>query len=444
MNESKLSGRRLNLFLALVGMALGWLCWNAGGICRAQTPPANLSPGLQEVVKLTQAHMGDDVIMAYIKNSGAAYPLSANDILYLNSQGVSQPVISALLQSKSAADANPPPSVPPPAAPSADQQYYGPKSGPVSPPQTSYAPASAPPSAPAPATAPAPEVNFNYFHDQLAPYGSWIDMPGYGPCFRPVDASVPGWRPYCDRGHWVYTDDGWFWQSDYPWGEIAFHYGRWHYSLNYGWVWVPAYDYAPAWVCWRHAEGEGYCGWAPLPPAAVFRAGIGLTFNGRVGLDIDFGLNQTYFTFVAYDHFWDHDCRRYVVPRERVAYFYHSSVIVNNYHVEHGRFVVEGLGHERMGALTHHEVRAERVEMRDSRIAHHVEERRVAVERAKIAEHETRLENHGFDRRAPEENYRNAKPGYQESAHGKAPVNGKQYPANANKTNSQNKPAEPK
>ncbi len=303
MNERKLSDRRARLGVVLAIAATGWLCWNACGVCRAQTAPANLSPALQEVVKLTQAHMADDVIVAYIKNSGSSYSLSANDILYLNSQGVSQPVISTLLQAKPAADPSQPSAVPPPVAPPTEQQNFGP--GPTPAPQDS---------APAPTTGSAPEVNFDYFHSQLSPYGSWIDMPGYGQCFRPTDASTPGWRPYCDAGHWVYTDDGWFWQSDYPWGEIAFHYGRWHYSLNYGWMWVPGYDYAPAWVCWRHAEGEGFCGWAPLPPTAVFRGGVGLTFNGRVGLDIDFGLNQTYFTFVAYDHFWDHDFRRFVAP----------------------------------------------------------------------------------------------------------------------------------
>ena len=39
--------------------------------------------------------MSDDIIISYIKNSGAAYSLSVDDILYLNSQGVSQSVIPA-------------------------------------------------------------------------------------------------------------------------------------------------------------------------------------------------------------------------------------------------------------------------------------------------------------------------------------------------------------
>jgi hypothetical protein len=54
-----------------------------------------------------------------------------------------------------------------------------------------------------------------------------MNVPGYGLCWRPaVAATDPYWRPYCDSGYWLYTADGWYWQSDYPWGDIVFHYGR--------------------------------------------------------------------------------------------------------------------------------------------------------------------------------------------------------------------------
>ena len=66
-------------------------------------PTPSLTPQLQEVVKLTQAKMNDDVILNYIKSSNASYDLSAADILYLNTQGVSTPVIAAMLQSKASA-----------------------------------------------------------------------------------------------------------------------------------------------------------------------------------------------------------------------------------------------------------------------------------------------------------------------------------------------------
>jgi hypothetical protein len=393
MKEKKLLNWRKNLgrTFAIAGVAAGLLCGNIGGVCHAQTAPANLSPGLQEVVKLTQAKMADDVVIAYIKNSGGTYSLSANDILYLNNQGVSQPVISALLQAKPAATAAPVPVVP-------DATVSAPQSATVTPPVVPPPGADAypPGAAPAPAPGPGSEVNYDYFHDQLAPYGTWMNMPGYGWVFSPTAAATPGWRPYCNAGHWVYTDDGWFWQSDYPWGEIAFHYGRWLYTVSNGWLWVPGYDYAPAWVCWRHAEGEGYCGWAPLPPGAVYRPGVGLYFNGRAALDIDFGLNSTYFTFVPFDHFWDHDFRHYIAPRDFVARFYRRSVIVNNYHVVGGRFVIEGLGHERIGLLTHHDVHVEHVAMHDDRISHQAFGRRVVEDHGRVSVHGDDRSHGGF------------------------------------------------
>ena len=195
------------------------------------------------------------------------------------------------------------------------------------------------------------------FERSSVPYGVWMEVPGYGLCWRPsVAAADPYWRPYCDQGHWVYTADGWFWQSDYPWGDIAFHYGRWTRDAL-GWVWVPGSDWAPAWVCWRHAEG--YCGWAPLPPGAVFRAGVGLSFNGRLAVDVDFGLGAAMFTFVPYDRFWEHNLHGFLLPHERIGFIFGRSVILNGYRLEHGRFIVEGIGHERIATLTHRDVRVE-------------------------------------------------------------------------------------
>ena len=83
------------------------------------SPPSTqngLSPDLQEVVKLFQAHMGDDIITSYIKSNGKSYKLSADDIIYLNNQGVSKSVISALLHTAIAPTIETPPvnSNPPP------------------------------------------------------------------------------------------------------------------------------------------------------------------------------------------------------------------------------------------------------------------------------------------------------------------------------------------
>ncbi len=320
----------------------------------AQAAPS-LPPGVQDVVKLAKAGLGEEVILAQIRNTGAYYNLSADQLIYLSQQGVTQNEIKALLgPGGTAAPANPAP------APAPGPEATAPVPAPATP---TYAPAPAPgtatyaPAPVAPMAPTVPTVSLGYFQTQLAPYGTWMDVPGYGLCWQPsVAVADPNWRPYCNQGYWTYTADGWFWQSDYPWGNIAFHYGRW-FRNSAGWVWVPAYDWAPAWVCWRQADG--YCGWAPLPPGAVFRAGVGLWYNGHLAVDVDFGLGANMFTFVSYDHFWDHNLHAYLLPPDRVRVVFHHSVVMNGYRLDHGRFVVEGLGHERMAALTHHEVRIE-------------------------------------------------------------------------------------
>lgn len=241
------------------------------------------------------------------------------------------------------------------------------------------------PTAPAPvavaAPVAAPEVpatpTLDYFQAQLTPYGTWENLPGYGLCWQP--AVAPGWRPYYDGGSWTYTDAGWYWQSDYPWGDIAFHYGRWAYTTA-GWVWVPGYDYAPAWVVWRHADEDGYLGWAPLPPGAVLVDG-GWRYNGVVvGADFDFGLGMDFFTFVPCDHFWEHDFRHWIVPHDRVAFFYHRAVIESHFRVDHGVIINVGIGRDRIAVLTHRDVRdihvAEIHAIRHDEEIHHAEIRR--------------------------------------------------------------------
>jgi hypothetical protein len=52
------------------------------------------------------------------------------------------------------------------------------------------------------------------------------------------------------------------WISDEPWAYVAYHHGRWHWSLGVGWFWIPGINYSPAWVAWNHTPG--YYGWAPL------------------------------------------------------------------------------------------------------------------------------------------------------------------------------------
>jgi hypothetical protein len=113
------------------------------------------------------------------------------------------------------------------------------------------------------------------FSPHLAPYGYWVDDPFYGRVWVPHRTVVgAGFRPYVSGGHWALTaDDDWLWVSDYPFGWVTFHYGRWAWlSGGLGWGWVPGYVYSPAWVDFRIGSG-GYVGWGPAPPYSVWRGG---------------------------------------------------------------------------------------------------------------------------------------------------------------------------
>ena len=99
------------------------------------------------------------------------------------------------------------------------------------------------------------------FNAPLAPYGGWVEVRSRR-CWRPSHVEA-GWRPYCN-GEWVWTDCGWYFESDEPWAWACYHYGYWVDDDEYGWIWMPGVEWGPAWVTWR--EGDGYIGWAPMPP----------------------------------------------------------------------------------------------------------------------------------------------------------------------------------
>ncbi|OGT21679.1 MAG: hypothetical protein A2V90_00355 [Gammaproteobacteria bacterium RBG_16_57_12] len=112
------------------------------------------------------------------------------------------------------------------------------------------------------------------FYQELAPFGEWISTPQYGHIWIPNSTPL-GWRPYT-LGHWSYNERvGWIWISYWQWGWATFHYGRWINHPDYGWAWIPGTDWAPAWVAWR--SGNGWIGWAPLPPEAAWEDNKGLT-----------------------------------------------------------------------------------------------------------------------------------------------------------------------
>jgi hypothetical protein len=121
---------------------------------------------------------------------------------------------------------------------------------------------------------PAAGVSFGLFYSNLSGYGEWIDIDGGTYAWRPSSIGVD-WRPYW-AGRWLWTDDGWYWDSDEPWAWATYHYGRWYNDDYYGWIWIPGYDWAPAWVEWRY--GGDYIGWAPLSPYAIFNMNFGIHY----------------------------------------------------------------------------------------------------------------------------------------------------------------------
>jgi hypothetical protein len=97
---------------------------------------------------------------------------------------------------------------------------------------------------------------------ELNEYGEWVHVEGLGRVWRPY--ADEGWRPFT-YGRWVYSNDGWLWDSDEPFGWIVCHYGNWYEDEDRGWVWMPGYEWSPARVEWYVTDNE--IAWAPkFPP----------------------------------------------------------------------------------------------------------------------------------------------------------------------------------
>lgn len=225
--------------------------------------------------------------------------------------------------------------------------------------------AQADPGAPPDAMAQAPvdgNVDINFFYSNLSPYGHWVQRSsGWGWLPYGIEAS---WRPYT-LGHWVMTDYGWTWVSDEPFGWATYHYGRWDYDPDYGWVWAPGYDWGPAWVAWRN--GGGYIGWAPLPSAVTFRAGIGLDFGG---VNLDVALAPTHFCFVEERSFLEPRIATFVAPPARNVTIIRTTSNVTNYTVVNNRIVNQGVAVQHVEQVTGHKVQRLQVAAVTSGTAH--------------------------------------------------------------------------
>ncbi len=188
-------------------------------------------------------------------------------------------------------------------------------------------------------------VDQSVFYSQLSPYGRWIERGNYGWVWEPTRVPV-GWRPYT-QGHWVDSDYGWTWLSDEPWGWATYHYGRWTLDSEYGWLWVPGSDWGPAWVSFQ--EGDGYIGWAPLPPSIGFSAGIGLQIGG---LSLSAAIDPYAYSFVPERSFLDARLETVIVPPARNVTFIHNTRNITNIGWVNNRVVNRSLAEDRIAQVT--------------------------------------------------------------------------------------------
>jgi len=198
---------------------------------------ADLGPKANEVVKLTKSGVSDDMATAYVRTVTTSFHLSSDDVIALKAQGVSAPVIVAMLNHD--------------AQMREQARGYGP------PPQAQPYPVYTPvPTAPAYDQPPAP----TYYPQEEIPVSP-------GPDYY--------WNPgYRDNGIWIgggwlYGGLGWGWPwgwgGRYGWGP----YGHGFYGRGYG-------GYRGGYGGYRGGVG-GYRG-----GVGGFRGGVG-GFRGGVG-----------------------------------------------------------------------------------------------------------------------------------------------------------------
>lgn len=171
-------------------------------------------------------------------------------------------------------------------------------------------------------------VSFQVFYDALSPYGDWVRDARHGYIWLP--AVYDDFHPYGSNGHWVMTEYGNTWVSDYDWGWAPFHYGRWYFDDYYqSWAWIPGYEWAPAWVSWR--SGGGYYGWAPLGPGVSINVRINIPT--RNWIFIPHGRIYHRNVYGYYAPYANHRTKIKIINRTTVI---NNTVVYNNYNVYAG------------------------------------------------------------------------------------------------------------
>jgi hypothetical protein len=201
-----------------------------------------------------------------------------------------------------------------------------------------------------------PASGYSTFYTKLEPHGAWLETADYGYVWQPRQAeSSRSWRPYTN-GRWVYTDAGWTWISEEPFGWATYHYGRWTRLRGIGWVWVPGNEWAPAWVSWR--KSNDYVGWAPLPPEAHFDQRTGI--HNWSDNYYDIGPDQ--YCFVPTRELGAQRIESTIVPPERNMTIVNQTTNVTNITYKNTTVVNEGPNYEEMRAQSREPMQRFRLE----------------------------------------------------------------------------------
>jgi hypothetical protein len=168
----------------------------------------------------------------------------------------------------------------------------------------------------------AAEMAARFFSEALKPYGEWVELGGFGRCWKPAGVGER-WSPYT-IGSWAYSKFGWTWVSEEDFGGIVYHYGRWVRIRDSGWCWVPDLEWAASWVSWRY--GTDLVGWAPLPPKAKWDATVGI----GVWADRDYETGPDNYVFCPISELSDPMLSQVVLPLGSNADCFQRSVSITN------------------------------------------------------------------------------------------------------------------
>jgi hypothetical protein len=129
-----------------------------------------------------------------------------------------------------------------------------------------------------------------YLPPDLEPYGyemegngRWVYTPEYQYVWVPT--VVVGWAPF-QYGYWAWRRGIYCWVPREPWGWVPFHYGRWVHMRSHGWAWVPPFRHATIWnpgaVAWN--IGPTHVSWVPLAPGEIY---YGYRYYGPQSVNIN-------------------------------------------------------------------------------------------------------------------------------------------------------------